>query len=89
MQPIHLAGLSQAELTSFVESLGEPAYRARQIFGGIPFVQIDAGDAHTCGVTEDGAVYCWGRNDDGELGDGSLYLPVRPARVAEPDSTSQ
>src|SRR2546421_2700516 len=35
MHAIHLAGLSQAELTSFVESLGEPAYRARQIFGGI------------------------------------------------------
>ncbi len=35
MQSLHLAGLSQAELTEFVESLGEPAYRARQIFGGI------------------------------------------------------
>lgn len=35
MQPIHLAGLSQAELTEFVESLGEPAYRARQIFAGL------------------------------------------------------
>src|SRR2546426_6465181 len=35
MQPIHLAGLSQEDLTSLVESLGEPAYRARQIFGGM------------------------------------------------------
>src|SRR5216684_3143490 len=35
MQPIHLAGLSQADLTEFVDSLGEPAYRARQIFAGI------------------------------------------------------
>jgi 23S rRNA (adenine2503-C2)-methyltransferase len=35
MQPIHLAGLSQAELTEFVESLGEPAYRARQLFSGL------------------------------------------------------
>jgi 23S rRNA (adenine2503-C2)-methyltransferase len=35
MQPIHLAGLSQAELTEFVESLGEPAYRARQVFAGL------------------------------------------------------
>src|ERR1700704_1784216 len=34
MQPLHLLGLSQAELTEFVESLGEPAYRARQIFAG-------------------------------------------------------
>src|SRR5260221_11378731 len=35
MQPLHLAGLSQAELTEFVASVGEPAFRARQIFGGI------------------------------------------------------
>src|SRR5258708_26850280 len=35
MQPLHLLGLSQAELTEFVESLGEPAYRARQIFAGL------------------------------------------------------
>jgi 23S rRNA (adenine2503-C2)-methyltransferase len=35
MQPIHLAGLSQAELADFVASAGEPAVRARQIFGGI------------------------------------------------------
>src|SRR6266550_4081018 len=35
MQPLHLAGLSQAELTEFIVSVGEPAFRARQIFGGI------------------------------------------------------
>jgi len=35
MQSLHLLGLSQTELTAFVESLGEPAYRARQIFAGI------------------------------------------------------
>ena len=31
----HLTGLSQPELSEFVESLGEPAYRARQIFQAI------------------------------------------------------
>lgn len=35
MQPLHLAGLSQTELSEFVASLGEPAYRARQIFAGL------------------------------------------------------
>lgn len=35
MQPIHLVNLSQPELSEFVESLGEPAYRARQIFAGL------------------------------------------------------
>ena len=35
MQPTHLSGLSPAELAEFVASIGEPAYRARQIFAGI------------------------------------------------------
>jgi len=35
MQGLHLAGLTLAELTEFVQSAGEPAYRARQIFAGI------------------------------------------------------
>lgn len=35
MQPLHLTGLSQAELSDFVASLGEPDYRARQIFSQI------------------------------------------------------
>lgn len=60
---------------------------SERIFRGIGFVQLDAGDYHTCGTTEEGAVYCWGRNTEGQLGDGTLRVPVRPARVAEPDST--
>src|SRR6266436_6263395 len=35
MPTLHLAGLSQGDLTGFVESLGEPGYRARQIFAGL------------------------------------------------------
>src|SRR6267154_902354 len=35
MPTLHLAGLSQEDLTGFVESLGEPGYRARQIFAGL------------------------------------------------------
>ncbi|MEK6335490.1 MAG: 23S rRNA (adenine(2503)-C(2))-methyltransferase RlmN [Acidobacteriota bacterium] len=34
-EPINLAGLTAVELEEFVVSLGEPAYRARQIFAGI------------------------------------------------------
>jgi 23S rRNA (adenine2503-C2)-methyltransferase len=35
MKRTHLTGLSEAELSEFVASLGQPAYRARQIFAGI------------------------------------------------------
>jgi len=34
-QPVELLGLSKAELASFVETIGEPAYRGRQIFKGL------------------------------------------------------
>ncbi len=32
---VHLAGLTQEELESFVEELGEPRYRGRQLFGAL------------------------------------------------------
>src|SRR5216683_3463015 len=35
MQPINLLNLSPTELSKFIESLGEPVYRARQIFAGL------------------------------------------------------
>jgi alpha-tubulin suppressor-like RCC1 family protein len=47
------------------------------------FVQVSAGDAHSCALREDGAVYCWGRNASGQLGDGTRYSERRPVRIAE------
>jgi len=47
MQPLHLTGLSQAELSDFVASLGEPEYRARQIFSAVHARRATSFDAMT------------------------------------------
>jgi alpha-tubulin suppressor-like RCC1 family protein len=39
---------------------------------------IYAGGNHTCAATETGAVMCWGRNDDGQIGDGSTTNRLVP-----------
>ncbi|HEU0015526.1 MAG TPA: Ig-like domain-containing protein, partial [Longimicrobium sp.] len=37
---------------------------------GLEAQSLDAGGAHACGMAADGTVYCWGRNDRGQLGTG-------------------
>lgn len=52
--------------------------------GGPPLVytSLAAGLAHTCGVTQNGAVYCWGRNARGQLGNGAASgIAVLPTPV--------
>jgi alpha-tubulin suppressor-like RCC1 family protein len=51
--------------------------------GGVSFAAIDAGDKHTCGVTSTGAVYCWGDNTFGQLGDGTTTGRLVPTRVLQ------
>ncbi|MDX2087528.1 MAG: hypothetical protein SFX73_06750 [Kofleriaceae bacterium] len=45
-------------------------------------VEVGAGELHTCAVTEDGEVYCWGDNTCGKLGDGTNTSRPYPQRVA-------
>ena len=56
---------------------------AAPVTGGLTFVSLSAGGSHTCGVTPDGAIYCWGANASGQLGDGTQIDRAAPVRVAE------
>jgi alpha-tubulin suppressor-like RCC1 family protein len=42
------------------------------VSGGIPFVSITAGEAHTCGLTFGGQIWCWGSNERGQLGNSNV-----------------
>ena len=56
---------------------------AAPVGGGFTFVALSAGGSHTCGVTPNGAIYCWGANATGQLGDGTQTDRALPTRVVE------
>ncbi|HEY0015943.1 MAG TPA: hypothetical protein VGC13_06475 [Longimicrobium sp.] len=55
-----------------------------QVAGGLRWKQVSAGEYTSCGVTDDDGVYCWGRNESGQLGNGSRTASPVPVRVAFP-----
>ncbi len=52
------------------------------VSGGHKFTQIAAGQDHTCGVGEASILFCWGRNEFGQLATGSTVNQTVPARLA-------
>lgn len=40
------------------------------------------GSLHVLALTEDGEVYAWGDNDEGQLGDGTAHPISRPRPIA-------
>lgn len=51
--------------------------------GGVKFTQVSAGYWHSCGLGSDGAIYCWGANESGTLGDGSTDNSSSPVKVLQ------
>ncbi len=51
---------------------------------GVRLTNLAAGDVHTCAEGSDGYAYCWGRNSDGRLGDGSTTQRLVPSPVVTP-----
>jgi alpha-tubulin suppressor-like RCC1 family protein len=46
-------------------------------------VQVVAGDTHTCALTGDGAVWCWGSGNFGQLGSGNKDPYLSPVQVLQ------
>lgn len=45
-------------------------------------MQLEGGEHHTIAYTEDGQVYVWGRNDEGQGGVGDLFGNYTREQVA-------
>lgn len=43
--------------------------------GGRSWVRASVGDRHVCAVDDTGTLHCWGRDIEGQLGDGTLASP--------------
>jgi alpha-tubulin suppressor-like RCC1 family protein len=46
------------------------------VFGGWTFTALSAGTYHACGITAAGAAYCWGGNQEGQVGNGGTSIRV-------------
>ena len=51
---------------------------------GVNFSQLAVGTAHTCALGSNGNAYCWGFNDNGQLGNGSTSSQSIPVLVEVP-----
>ncbi|MET0398712.1 MAG: Ig-like domain-containing protein [Longimicrobiaceae bacterium] len=70
--------------TTTVTAVGDGFTRTARItvVASLAVLSVSAGDFHSCAVTGEQRAYCWGRNDSGQLGDGSTASRTLPSPVA-------
>jgi alpha-tubulin suppressor-like RCC1 family protein len=54
----------------------------QEILSAPRFVDLALGPDFSCGLAEDGTAWCWGRNDRGQLGDGTRIDRWEPMPVS-------
>jgi len=67
--------------------LGNGSRRMRRTMEPVPLegvVEVAAGVQHTCAITTDGAVWCWGDDRQDQVGQGRHRLVATPHRVLPP-----
>ncbi len=51
------------------------------VLSGKTILSISSGGSHTCAIASDNLAYCWGKNDDGQLGNNSTTYSGMPVAV--------
>lgn len=77
---VPLAGLFTVVALAVLASA--PRAHAMPSMLDIPASQITAGDGHTCALTTQNGVKCWGQNQRGQLGDGGTVERLLAVNVA-------
>lgn len=65
--------------TKLATDLADMPLNVEGLHSGV--VQVVAGHSHTCALKNTGAVFCWGRNDHGQLGDGTTEQRQVPVEI--------
>ena len=73
---------SFGQLGDGTEENRQSPVRVRDLGGGA--VQVATGQSHSCAVRDNGRVFCWGSNLDGQLGNRTLAASSRPLPVRFP-----
>jgi alpha-tubulin suppressor-like RCC1 family protein len=77
-----IAVISCSDVTD-QQSESSPSLATATTAAALSFSQLSGGGSHTCGVTTDNRVYCWGFNVFGQLGDGTTtQRRLRPVLVS-------
>jgi uncharacterized repeat protein (TIGR02543 family) len=66
---------------------GVPNSTPVEVSGITTAVSVSAGGFHSCALLADGTVRCWGQNDYGQLGDGSIIVPQTRPPTPRPTPT--
>ena len=59
-----------------------------RVSGGAAYRTISAGDNHSCGITSDNDLLCWGWNTHGQVGDGTTTDRSKPVSVVTPPNVT-
>ena len=72
---------SKKAITTADKTANTPAPLA--VVGDVRFTAIATGLAHSCAIARNGAAWCWGENERGQLGDRSKVPHRAPRPIAE------